>query len=393
MNEALSWQGTSLKIESKENKENDFIEILKTQSINLRCENNIYFLENQIKYFIYEDEFIENSRRLPSIIKKFTQKDYDELGQVYINSKNRFEKIKADSKDKIIYEKIIKNNNIDGSIRQFPISLNVLNEVLNSENKKSVLIMDFFIISALATKISYTAEEIDCEFIAEDKTYRKKLNIADEPLHLFSIYDWIINSNEYKDSYKVKLQIARQVIINKRSLKNVNEILKDSKLAYKRIISRKTDDYFEQLNKLKDDFLSLSKNENNALRTLNLTFFAWLGSLGMELFKIITNYNDGNILSYLLSSKGTKKCIVIVMFTIALIFIFIAYISEITSLQREYDIIKHIYKDKILFESESDVESKFELIIKKPKLGKFQILTFGIILVLLLVRFFLAFAF
>ena len=53
MNEALSWQGTSLKIESKENKENDFIEILKTQSINLRCENNIYFLENQIKYFIY----------------------------------------------------------------------------------------------------------------------------------------------------------------------------------------------------------------------------------------------------------------------------------------------------------------------------------------------------
>ncbi len=51
------------------------------------------------------------------------------------------------------------------------------------------------------------------------------------------------------------------------------------------------------------------------------------------------------------------------MFIIALIFIFIAYVSEIKSLQKEYNVLKHIYKDKILFESESDIESKFELII------------------------------
>ncbi|MDU2829894.1 MAG: hypothetical protein E7C03_05405 [Anaerococcus sp.] len=81
-----------------------------------------------------------------------------------------------------------------------------------------------------------------------------------------------------------------------------------------------------------------------------------------------------------------KKGIVVGMFIIALIFIFIAYVSEIRSLQKEYNVLKHIYKDKILFESGSDIESKFELIIKKPEVGKIQMGIFGVFLFLLLVR-------
>lgn len=391
MNKLLSWQGTTLKIDLQENLGSDFIKSLNNQLINLRREDNIYFLENQSNYFIYEDEFINDSRRLPSIIKKFIQKDYNNLGQIYIASSNGFIDIEADTKDKIIYEKIIKDNNIDGNVRQFPISINVLNEVLDNKNRKSELIIDFFILAALSTKISYTAENIESEFIIGDKRYRTNFNIDREPFYLFPIYDWIINSNEYKDSYKLKLQIVRQVIISKRTLENTNEILEDSKLAYRRIISRKTDDYFEQINKLKDDFLNLSQNENNTLRTLNLTFFAWLGSLGVQLLNIITGYNGSNLLHYLLLSKGSKKGIVAGMFVIALIFIFIAYRSEIKSLQKEYNVLKHIYKDKILFESESDVESKFELIIKKPEVGKIQMGIFGIVLFLLLARCIIAF--
>lgn len=390
MNELLSWKGTSLKIDLQKNLESNFIKSLNNQYIELRCEDNIYVLENQSKYFIYEDEFIDESRRLPSIITKFIQKDYNNLGQIYIASSNSFIDIEADTKDKIIYEKIIKDNNIDGNTRYFPISINVLNEVLDSNNRKSALIIDFFILSALSTKISYTAEEIESEFIIGDKRYISNFNIDCEPFYLFPIYDWIINSNEYKDSYIVKLQIVRQVIVNKRTLKNVAEILEDSKLAYNRIISRKTDDYFDQINKLKDDFLSLSKNENTTLRTLNLTFFAWLGSLGVQLLNLIIKYDGNNLLCYLLISKGLKKAVVVGMFIMALIFIFVAYIYEIKSLQKEYDVVKRIYKDKILFESESEKENKFELFIQKPKVGKIQIAIFSTLLFLLLARCFLA---
>ena len=133
-----------------------------------------------------------------------------------------------------------------------------------------------------------------------------------DSIGLYPMYDWIFNDEEYKNSYTVKLYIVRQVIIRKRNIKDTSGILADSKLAYKRIISKKTDDYFNQLNQLKEDFLVLSKNENSALRALNITFFAWIGYLGVELFKIIVNYNKPDILTYLVCSTGAKKGIVII---------------------------------------------------------------------------------
>ena len=387
VNSNLLWDGTSLKIDTNNQLFDDLKKLLTDNRINLRKEQNIYYLENQNDYFIYEDDFIESTRNLNLVVTKFSQKNYNENMKIYLVNNNDFRLVESNCKDKVVYEEILEDNIINGNLREFPISVNVINEVLTRKTSKSELILDFFILVALSTKITYYAEEIESEFRIDDKIYKINLNIDDDPLHLYALYDWIINNNEYKDSYKVKLQNVRQVIVSKRNIKDINEILEDSKLAYKRIISRKTDDYFEQLNKLKDDFLALSKNANNALRTLNLTFFAWLGSMGVNLLNIITKYDDSNnIIPYLLFSKGSKKGVVIAMFIIALIFIFIAYISEIKSLQKEYEVVKRIYKDKILFEEVPDENSKFELIINRPELGKIQLRTFWGILFLLMIR-------
>lgn len=386
VNSNLLWEGTSLKIDNNNQLVDDFIKLLKDNEIELREEQNIYCLENQENYFIYEDDFIESTRNLNLVVRKLSEKNYNENGKIYLANNNDFRLVESNWEDKAVYEEILEDNIIDGNLRKFPISVNVINEVLTRKTSKSELILDFLILVALSTKITYCAEEIESEFKIDDKRYKINLKIYDAPLHLYALYDWIINNNEYKDSYKVKLQIVRKVIVSKRNIKDINEILEDSKLAYKRIISRKTDDYFEQLNNLKDDFLALSKNANNALKTLNLTFFAWLGSMGVKLLDIITGYDGNDIIPYLLFSKGSKKGVVIVMFIIALIFIFITYISEIKSLQNEYEVVKCIYKDKILFEEDLDENSKFELIINRPELGKIQLGIFGIILFLLIIR-------
>lgn len=386
MNSNLLWEGTSLKIDNNNQLVDDFIKLLKDNEIELREEQNIYCLKNQENYFIYEDDFIESTRNLNLVVRKLSEKNYNENGKIYLANNNDFRLVESNWEDKAVYEEILEDNIIDGNLRKFPISVNVINEVLTRKTSKSELILDFLILVALSTKITYCAEEIESEFKIDDKRYKINLKIDDAPLHLYALYDWIINNNEYKDSYKVKLQIVRKVIVSKRNIKDINEILEDSKLAYKRIISRKTDDYFEQLNNLKDDFLALSKNANNALKTLNLTFFAWLGSMGVKLLDIITGYDGNDIIPYLLFSKGSKKGVVIVMFIIALIFIFITYISEIKSLQNEYEVVKCIYKDKILFEEDLDENSKFELIINRPELGKIQLGIFGIILFLLIIR-------
>lgn len=388
MNKSLNWRSTSLKIDSASNEGLTLIRTLHDKGIELRQDGLIYTLENQKCHYIFENEFISQSKNLPLMIKKYVQKNHGKCGKVSIFYHGEFQDIEIDTKDKKVYANITDENNIDGDIRKFPISVNVLYEVFDSDNNKSTLFIDILILLALANKSSYNAEQIKSEFRTEDNSYNITLNISDsESLNLYPIYDWIINDEEYEESYNVKLQIVRQVIINKKDIKDTHGVLEDSKLAYKRIISKKTNEYFEQLNQLKDDFLTLSKNENNALRMLNITFFAWLGYLGIELFNIVVNYEGKHIFEYLLWSSGAKKGIVLLMFMIALSFIFIGYVLEIKSLEKTYNVIKKIYKDKILFETEFKNENKFESTIKKPEIGTLQIWIFFTLLILLFVRF------
>lgn len=382
------WKGTSLKLDDSDY---ELIDLLKQENIRLREDDKGYILENQEKYFICEDDYIDKSTNLSQIITKFAKKDYSNESKFLCNDGNMFQNIQDISSDLNKYLEVVRNNVIDGDVREIRISLNILNSLLN-DSRKSKLFIDILICFALGTRVSYDAESVVVEFISDEDQFKQTINVEEsDPIYLYPIYNWIFNDVEYKDSYKVKLQIARQIIIKKKNIKNVEELLLDCKLAYKRIISKKTDEYFSQINQLKDDFLMLSKNKNNALRALHVTFFAWLGYLGIELFKIIVNYQKSNILEYLFCSTGAKKGIVIIMFIIALVFIFLAYVLEIKSLRETYDVIKKIYEDKILFETDSEQESKFKKIISEPQVDKLQTLVFLVILTALLFRFFATF--
>lgn len=387
MNKPFDWKNTSLKIDSRTSDGSVLIKALNKESIELRLDESIHVLENQSKHYILEDDFINNSRNLPLIIRKYSKKDYEDTIRIYDEELSGFKSLNVESSDKKIYEEIIKENIIDADIREFPISINTLEKVLDKDSRKSSLILDIFILISIANKSKFNAEDYSFEVGVDDKTYRATLNIDSESLNLFPIYDWIINNEEYKESYNVKLHVVRQVIINKQNMLDVKGLLEDSKLAYRRIISKKTNEYFEQLNQLKDDFLILSQNENSTLRTLNLTFFAWLGSLGLELFNIIKDYTGTDILQYVFFSTGAKKGIVVLVFIIALIALFVSYTIEMKSLEETYEVIKRIYKDKILFETENDDENKFEKIIKKPKIGILHIVIFSLIFGVLLLRF------
>ena len=325
------------------------------------------------------------------MINKYTQKEYSNKSKAYFSDRNEFENIQSIFGDLHKYLEVAKNNVIDGDIREFNISINVLNNIMD-DSRKPRLFLDILIMFALGNRVSYNAENVGVEFNLDEERYRVDIDIENsDPINLYPIYNWIFNDEEYKDSYAVKLNIVRQVIIRKRSITDILGILTDSKLAYKRIISKKTDDYFNQLNQLKEDFLILSKNENSTLRALNIAFFAWLGYLGVELFKIIVNYTKADILTYLFCSTGAKKGIVIMGFIIALFFVFLVYVLEIKSLEKTYNVIKKIYKDKILFENESKEDGKFESTISKPEIGKLQKAVFTVILVLLFFRFFKTF--
>lgn len=263
------WKGTSLKIDDANS---CFVERLRQEGISLRENDDGITLENQKNYFIDENNFIEQSKNLISMINKYTQKEYSDKSKVYFSEKNEFKSIQPIFGDLNKYLEVAKNNVIDGDIREFNISINVLNNILDN-SRKPRLFLDILIMFALGNRVSYDAEDVEIEFNSDEEHYKVDIDIAtSEAMNLYPVYNWIFNDEEYKDSYTVKLHIVRQVVIRKRNIKDTSGILTDSKLAYNRIISKKTDDYFNQLNQLKEDLLVLSKNENSALRTLNITF-------------------------------------------------------------------------------------------------------------------------
>lgn len=383
------WSGTSLKV--KNTNDNDFINLLRQEQIRCRGdehEDEVLLLDNQTHDFIYENEFIDQSNNLNLIIKKFLKKEYCNLNRVYDKEKNEFVDVKSDSSDLDVYARVVKNNLIDGDQREFNISINTLNNIFN-ESKKPRLFLDILIMFAIANKVKYDAENVEVEFCTEDSVFKENysLNIS-TPLYLYDIYDWIFNSQEYKDSYEIKLKIIRHVICKKGNLNDISGILRDSKAAFKRIASRKTDDYFNQLNQLKEDFLTLSKSKNGALRTLHIAFFTWLGSLGYKLMDIVLRYdnNQMDIYDYIFWSKGDKQFLLTVGFLIGLIAIYAVYCSEIKSLEKTYDVIRAIYKDKLFFETDSEGMGSFDDILCRPKVGCQQTIVFVVIGCCLIIR-------
>ena len=76
------WKGTSLKLDDSDY---ELIDLLKQENISLREDDNGYILENQEKYFICEDDYIDKSTNLSQIITKFAKKDYGKESKVLCN--------------------------------------------------------------------------------------------------------------------------------------------------------------------------------------------------------------------------------------------------------------------------------------------------------------------
>lgn len=74
MNKPFDWKNTSLKIDSRTSDGSVLIKALNKESIELRLDESIHVLENQSKHYILEDDFINNSRNLPLIIRKYSKR-------------------------------------------------------------------------------------------------------------------------------------------------------------------------------------------------------------------------------------------------------------------------------------------------------------------------------
>ena len=174
------WKGTSLKLDDSDY---ELIDLLKQENISLREDDNGYILENQEKYFICEDDYIDKSTNLSQIITKFAKKDYSKESKVLCNEGNMFQNIQDISSDLNKYLEVVRNNVIDGDVREIRISLNILNSLLN-DSRKSKLFIDILICFALGTRVSYDAESVVVEFISDEDQFKQTINVEESRSYL-----------------------------------------------------------------------------------------------------------------------------------------------------------------------------------------------------------------
>ncbi|MQQ40321.1 hypothetical protein GEZ93_02345, partial [Streptococcus mitis] len=272
-NVVRKWQNTAAIIDLN----TPLQQIFKSNQIGVE-KNDGHYIFNKENTWIFEEEFIDApSHNLQQIFDKLCIKNYDNI-QCFDSATNEF-KVVTES-DAENYLKIISLNTINGvEYEKLKISLKLLSGGNYSSKSDRVRhLINIYVLFLLANRtkrqqnsLEFTFEGDLDSFVFETEFGKKKIIYG-----LLEIYEWIVTKQEYSEAYKVKLQIVRSLIIKQKKLDQLDLIKNQAESIFNRIVSEKTDHYFELQNNLKDDFIKISTMTSESNSSLNTKLFGWL---------------------------------------------------------------------------------------------------------------------
>lgn len=234
----------------------------------------------------------------------------------------------------------------------------------------------------LASKSTFLNQKFNFSVNVDNSNYSTNEQLDTISTNLLPIYKWIISNSEYKDSYKLKLDIVRKVILEKKSFGLNDQDLLNCKSIFNRVIRKEVELYFEQVKLLKDDFINFERSINDVKRSLHVKILTWLGSIGLVIFDYIKDYNGNQVYYSLLFSNSEKIQIILIMLLFAFIIIASVFVEEMNSLKKEYDSLKTYYVDEQFF-----IDEDFKNYIDEPKINSVYIKLFFVVIVCFIVRF------
>lgn len=220
-------------------------------------------------------------------------------------------------------------------------------------------------------KIIIDDNEIISNYSFEDE-------ISDNQLEYFEeLYNWIIGDG---DNYKQKLNVVRSALLRNKSFIIKNSLLNSVNSIFQRIINAEANKYFEEVARLKDDFLKITQRENDIYQSLHLKLIGWLSAIALMIFNKIKDYDGSDVINRLLDSDSQKTKLILLLLVGALGVILIIYILEMRKNQDEYWRLKHFYTNSLMFNSD-DFENK----VRFPRVDdRYIVLIFGIACILFL---------
>lgn len=378
-NVVRKWQNTAAIIDLN----TPLQQIFKSNQIGVE-KNDGYYIFNKENTWIFEEEFIDApSHNLQQIFDKLCIKNYDNI-QCFDSATNEF-KVVTES-DAENYLKIISLNTINGvEYEKLKISLKLLSGGNYSSKSDRVRhLINIYVLFLLANRtkrqqnsLEFTFEGDLDSFVFETEFGKKKIIYG-----LLEIYEWIVTKQEYSEAYKVKLQIVRSLIIKQKKLDQLDLIKNQAESIFNRIVSEKTDHYFELQNNLKDDFIKISTMTSESNSSLNTKLFGWLTAFSLIIFDFIKKSDGQDLFRKIVCSTSEKTNVLLLLLIMALLIIMLMFNLDIRNIRKQYQCLKDLYVNQMSISNE-----EFNKFIKKPLYSNIYNLLLLSLLIILVIRF------
>ena len=383
-NIVTKWQNTAAIIDLN----SPLQQIFKSNQIGLN-KNDGYYIYNKENTWIFEEEFINApSHNLQQIFDKLCIKNYDNIQ--YFDSVTSEFKVVTES-DAENYLKIISFNTINGvEYDKLKISLKLLSGGdYSSKSDRVRHLINIYVLFLLANRTKRQQNRLEFTFEGDldsfvFKTEFGKQNSIDGSLEidgLLEIYEWIVTEQEYSEAYKVKLQIVRSLILKQKKLDGLDLIKNQAESIFNRIVSGKTDHYFELQNNLKDDFIKISTMISESNSSLNTKLFGWLTAFSLIIFDFIKKSDGQSIFGRIVCSTSEKTNVLLLLLIMALLIIMIMFNLDIRNIRKRYQCLKDLYVSQMFIS-----EEEFNKFIKKPLYRNMYNLLLLSLLIILVIR-------
>lgn len=342
-----------------------------------------YYIVNQADIWVFEEEFIDTpSHNLQQIFDKLCIKNYDNI-QCFDLVTCEF-KVVTES-DAENYLKIISFNTINGvEYEKLKISLKLLSEGdYSSKSDRVRHLINIYVLLLLANRTKRQQNRLEFTFEGDLDSFVFKTEFGKQNLidGLLEIYEWIVTEQEYSEAYKVKLQIVRSLILKQKKLDELDLIKNQAESIFNRIVSGKTDHYFELQNNLKDDFIKISTMNSESNSSLNTKLFGWLTAFSLIIFDFIKESNGQNLFRRIICSTSEKTNILLLLLIVALFIIMIMFNLDIKAIRKQYQCLKDLYVNQMFISKED-----FNNFIQKPLYCNMYNLLLLSLLIILVIR-------
>jgi hypothetical protein len=337
------------------------------------------YLYNQKSLLFFEERYISEVQHFSKIVDKYKLKVFDNQTKIFKNGK--LENLIDYSDEVELYSQVIADNNING-LDRYNLNISIKHFSNYEQSNKLKFIQNIYILLFLSNTTEYKNDNFVFRIKSDEKDVTKSLdfkNIETEDLIIF--YEWITSS---KENLLTRLRIIREIVLHKGSFGLEDSDLESAKSLFNRIISEETDKYFSQINSLKDDFLKLTERQKDSLSALHLKVLGWASAIALFIYDALKDQQNEGIIHKLFLSVTEKTKLFLVIFLLAIVFIWIIFINEMREHKNEYKKIKDFYTKQLFFE-----EKDFKNYLEKPKITHlYKGIFIGIIIVLIL-RFFI----